>query len=153
MKRTFLTLFCLRPCAAWPRVPSDLPVRGGHVSGGGGPAGAARVAPDVAQPAAAQRPGGPHHLRPHGPGARAQLRGHRQELRLPRHQGTHPQTDPGEVTRSRSPGAQGQRGGVWKGWMDGTLRVLEGVGFQMDCVEKLCRTVEFGTAKPGERRG
>lgn len=95
-KLPFLTLSCLRTSAARPHVPSDLPVRGGHVSGGGRPAGAARVTPDVAQPAAAQRPGGPHHFRPHGPGARAQLRGHRQELRLPWDQGAHPQTDPGE---------------------------------------------------------
>lgn len=48
---------------------SDIPLCGGHLFGRGGPAGPQRVTADVSQPAAAQRPGGPHHVRPHGPGS------------------------------------------------------------------------------------
>lgn len=60
-----------------------------------GPPGPQRVPTDVPQPPAAQCPGGPHHIWTHGAGSRAQLRGHRQELRVQGHQGPHLQTDPG----------------------------------------------------------
>lgn len=80
---------------AWTTRPSDLPVRGRHVFGRRGPPSPQGVPADVPQPAATQRPGGPHHIRAHGSGSRAQLRGDRQELRVQGHQGPLLQTDPG----------------------------------------------------------
>lgn len=52
------------------------------------------LAPDVAQSAAAQRPGRPNHLRQDHPGARA---GNRHTLRVPRHQRPDGQADPGHA--------------------------------------------------------
>lgn len=66
------------------------------MSGGGGPAGPEGVPADVPVPAAPQRPGRPHHLRTHGAGPRAELRGHCKELRFQRNQRAFLQADPGQ---------------------------------------------------------
>lgn len=81
--------------AAWTPDSSHLPVCGGYMFRRRGPPGPQGVTADVTQPASTQRPRGPHHVRTHGSGARAQLRGDRQELCVQGHQGPLLQTDPG----------------------------------------------------------
>lgn len=84
---------------ARPPHPSHLSVCGGHVLGRRGPPGPAGVPADVPQPAPAQRTGGPHHVRTHGSGSRAQLRRGGQELRVQGNQRPELQADPGERRR------------------------------------------------------
>lgn len=86
----------ISPSTARPPHPSRLSVCGGHVLGRRGPPGPPGVPADVPQPAPAQRTGGPHHLRTHGSGSRAQLRRGGQELRVQGNQRPELQADPGE---------------------------------------------------------
>ena len=58
---------------AWTPSSSDLPLCGGHMFGRGGPSGPQGIPTDVPQSAATQCPGGPNHIRTHGPGSRAKL--------------------------------------------------------------------------------
>lgn len=73
----------------------DLPICCGHVLGRGGFAGPEGVPADVPEPAASQCPGGAHHFRQDGPGARAELRRDFQELCVPGHQGPDSQANTG----------------------------------------------------------
>lgn len=56
---------------AWTLDPFDIPVCGGHMFGRRGPPSPQGVPADVPQPAATQRPGGPHHIWTYGSSSRA----------------------------------------------------------------------------------
>lgn len=81
---------------------AGLPVRGGHLYGGWGPAGSERVSADVPVSAARHRAGWAHHLWTHGSGPRARLWGDFQKLRLQGDQGPKCQTAAGRTGLTNS---------------------------------------------------
>ena len=124
-------------------IPSDLPVCGGHVSGGRWPPSAQGVLADVPEPPPSGRTGGFDHVWEDGTSSRTQLRGDLQELRLPGDEGPHCQADPGQCLACPQAGA----GIVLKV----SLRIRKKLGaILLLCYEKFVFLVCVGHAGPDQ---